>query len=87
MSSITACPLPFSVIAVWFEVEKHIFHCHIASRIGIYGDSQPSSTVHTTVGMETIYSIVNVLRDLAPDDNNHTPLVEGKYIFYCHSAR
>ena len=34
-----------------------------------------------------IYSIVTVLRDLAPDDNNHTPLVEGKHIFHCHSAR
>ena len=41
------------MISVWFAVEKHIFHCHIARRIGIYGDSQPSSTVHTTVGMET----------------------------------
>ena len=49
MSSIAACPLPFSVIVVWFAVEKHISHCHIAGRI----DSQPSSTVHTTGGMET----------------------------------
>ena len=30
-----ACPRPFSMIAVWFAVKKHIFHCHIARRIGI----------------------------------------------------
>ena len=29
------CPRPFSVIAVWFAVNKHIFHCHVARRIGI----------------------------------------------------
>ena len=34
-----------------------------------------------------IYSIVTLLRDLAPNDNNHTPLVEVKHIFHCHSAR
>ena len=50
-NSIAACPLPFSVIAVWFAVEKHIFHCHIGELA--YGDSHPPSTVHTTVGMET----------------------------------
>ena len=53
-----------------------------------YGDSQPSSTVHTTVGMETyIHSIFTELGDLAPDDNNHTAVVKGKHIFHCHSAR
>ena len=36
MNSIAECPLPFSVIAVWFAVEKHIFHGHIARRIGIW---------------------------------------------------
>ncbi len=29
-------PPPFPVIAVWFAVEKHVFHCHIARRIGIW---------------------------------------------------
>ena len=36
-----------------------------------------STTVHTTGGREACYSIVTVLRDLAPNDSNHTPLMEG----------
>ena len=86
MSSIAACPLPFSVIAVWFVLEKHIFHCHIARRIGIWWQLAIIYSTHNCRN-GNIYSSVTVLRDLAPDDNNHTPLVEGKHIFHCHSAR
>ena len=35
-TNLVRLPLPFSVIDVWFAVEKHIFHCHIARRIGIW---------------------------------------------------
>ena len=85
MSSIATCPLPFSVIAVWFAVEKHIFHCHNARRISIWWQSAIIYSTHDWRN-GNIYSIVTVLRDLAPDDNNYTPLVEGKHIFHCHSA-
>ena len=54
MSSIAACPLPFSVIAVWFAVENIFSIVTLLGELAyMYGDSQPSSTVHTTVGMET----------------------------------
>ena len=84
---LATCPWPLSVIAVCFVVDKYIFHCHVARRIGIWWQSAIiyNSTHNWWKG--SIYSIVTVLRDLAPDDNNYTPLVEGKHIFHCHSAR
>ena len=42
MSSIAA----FSVITVWFAVEKQIFHCHIARRIGIWWQSAIIYSTH-----------------------------------------
>ena len=86
MTSIAACPLPVSVITVWFAAEKQIFHCHIARRIGIWWQSAIIYSTHNWPN-GNIYSIVTVLRELTPGDNNHKPFVEEKHIFHCHSAR